>query len=100
MERMDEYHMAGRMLMDGGSLWRAGTMDGWCEGGLGQQRSDGGGCATIRERSERVEGPGEYVTGCFMRPFCLALHSLGPPSPALVVITWRWVGCRYMMQLG
>ena len=50
--------------IDGGSKRRAGTMgtefslDGWCEGGLGQQRNDGGGCATI---SERVENPGAYV---------------------------------------
>ena len=27
---------------------------GWCEGGLGQLRNDGGGCATMRDRSERV----------------------------------------------
>ena len=33
-------------------------------------------------------------------PFCLALCSFGPPSHALVVITWRGDGCRYMMQLG
>ena len=32
------------------------------EGGLRQQRNDGGGCATMRERSERVESPGSYVT--------------------------------------
>ena len=38
------------------------TLDGWCEGGLRQQRNDGGGCATMRERSERVESPGTYVT--------------------------------------
>ena len=25
-------------------------LDGWCEGGLGQQRYDGGGCVTMRER--------------------------------------------------
>ena len=25
-------------------------LDGWCEGGLGQQGNDGGGCATMRER--------------------------------------------------
>ena len=31
---------------------------GWCEGGLGQQRNDGGGCSSMRERSERVESPG------------------------------------------
>ena len=34
----------------------------WCEGDLGQQRNDGVGCASIRERSERVESPGTYVT--------------------------------------
>ena len=37
-------------------------LDGRCEGGLRQQRNDGGGCATKRERSERVESPGTYVT--------------------------------------
>ena len=51
--------------LDGRSQWRAGTretevrLDGWCEGGLRQQRNDGGGCATMRERSE---SPGTYVT--------------------------------------
>ena len=49
VERMDEY---------GGSKYRMGMretevrLDGWCEGGLGQQRNDGGGCATMRGRSE------------------------------------------------
>ena len=33
------------------------------EGGLGQQRYDGGGCASMRERSERMESPGTYETG-------------------------------------
>ena len=37
-------------------------LDGWCEGGFRQQRNDGGGCATIRKRSGRVESPGTYVT--------------------------------------
>ena len=38
-----------------GIKWRAGTretevgLDGWCEGGLGQQRNDGGGCAKDRK---------------------------------------------------
>ena len=42
---------------------RLGWMDGVnCEGGLGQQRNDAGGCASRRERSERVESPGTYVT--------------------------------------
>ena len=36
-------------------------LDGWCEGGLRQQRNDGGGCATMRERPEREESPGSYV---------------------------------------
>ena len=53
----------GQKGVDGGSKWRAGTrepevrLDGFCEGGLGQQRNDDGGCASIREKSERVESP-------------------------------------------
>ena len=66
VERMEEYRMARRV--DGRSQWRTGIretevrLDGWCEGGLRQQRNDGGGCATIRGRSESVESPGTYVT--------------------------------------
>ena len=37
-------------------------LDGWCDGGVGKQGDDGGGCATRSERSERVENPGTYVT--------------------------------------
>ena len=54
--------------VDGRSQWGTGTMetevrlDEWCEGGLMQQRNDGGGCASMRERPERVESPGTYVT--------------------------------------
>ena len=66
-------------------------------GGLGQQRNDIGDCASMRER---VESPGTYVTEEFSRcHFCLAVCSVGPPSRALVVITCRGVGCRYMMRL-
>ena len=36
----------------------------------------------------------------FHAPYLLARCSFGPPSRALVVITWRRVGCRYMMRLG
>ena len=49
--------------VDGGSKWMAGTrqtevrLDGWCEDGLGQQKNDGGGSATLSERQERVESP-------------------------------------------
>ena len=57
----------GQKSVDAGSKWRAGTSDtevrlnGWCEGGLGQQRNDDGGCSTKHERSEGVERPGTYV---------------------------------------
>ena len=71
-------------------------LDGWCEGGFRQQRNDGGGCATMSERSERVESPGTSLRGYF----CLALCSFGPQSRALVVITWRGEGCRDMIRLG
>ena len=37
-----------------------------------QQRNDCGACATMREKSERVESPSTYVTS-FTRPFCLVL---------------------------
>ena len=65
-KRMDEYRMGRMVLMtgEGGGRIRGrprlGWLDGWREGGLGQQRNDGGGCATMRERSERVESPGTY----------------------------------------
>ena len=45
----------GQKDVNGGSKWRAGTretevrLDGWCGGGLGQQKNDGGGCASMRE---------------------------------------------------
>ena len=33
-------------------------LDGWYEGGLRQQRNDGGGCVTMHERPESWESPG------------------------------------------
>ena len=48
---------------DGRSKWRACKreteirLDGWCEGGLRQQMNDGGDCASMLKRSERVESP-------------------------------------------
>ena len=39
-------------------------MLGWMDGvkdGLGQWRNDDGGCASVSERSERVESTGTYV---------------------------------------
>ena len=57
---MDEYRMARRVLMvevSGGRVRGRPEvrLAGWCEGGLRQQRNDGGGCATMRERSESRE---------------------------------------------
>ena len=55
----------------------------------------------MRDRPERVESPGTYVTeGVSRGHFCLALCSFGSPSRAPVVITWRGEGCRYVMRLG
>ena len=76
-------------------------LDGWCEGGLRQQRNDRGGCTTMHKKSERVESPDTYVTEQVSRGhFSLALSSFGSPSHALVVITWRGERCHYMMLLG
>ena len=63
---MDDYRMARKVLMaevSGGQV-RGRRRLGWMNGvkvALGK-RNDGGGCATTRERSERVESPGTYVT--------------------------------------
>ena len=51
-ERMDDYRTRETEV----------RLDGWCEGGVRQQRNDGGGCVTMRERPESVESPGAYVT--------------------------------------
>ena len=97
----------GKKGVDGRSQWGTDTretevrLDGWCEGGLRQQRNDGGGCATMHEISEIVESPGTYITEVVSHGhFCLALCPFGPPSRGLLVITWRGEGCRYTMRLG
>ena len=47
----------------------------------------------LRERYERVESPGAYVTVIASRGhFCFARCSFELPFRALVVITWRGVG--------
>ena len=53
--------MARRVLMAGTRETEV-RLDGWYKGGRGIQRNDGGGCTSIRERSEGVENPGTYVT--------------------------------------
>ena len=73
--KMDEYRMARRVLkaeVSGGRVRgrpRLGWMDGWCEGGLRRQRSDGGGCAG--KTGKRGE-PWYICNGMnFTRPFLL-----------------------------
>ena len=105
VESIDEFRMARRELMaevSGGRV-RGRPRLGWMDGvkvALGN-RGMTGGCTSMRERSEREESPGTYVSEQVARDhFCLVLCSYGPPSCALVIITWRGVGCRYMMRLG
>ena len=38
--------------MEGGYELTEVGLDGWCEVGFGQQRNDGGGCATMHKRQE------------------------------------------------
>ena len=68
---------------DGCDVDRCYRLDGWCEGGLGQQKSDGVDCATIRERLERVESPGAYQTECFSRRYFAWPRVLSDRSPVL-----------------
>ena len=59
----------------------------------GGQRNYDGGWATMREKYDRVESLGAYVSEWVSRGhFCLTLCSFGRPSRTLVVITWRGVG--------
>ena len=48
--------------MEGGTRETEVRLDGLCEGGLGQQKNDGGFRASMRKRLEIVESPGTYVT--------------------------------------
>ena len=56
VERIAEYRMARRVFhgCQKGARETEVRLDGWCEGSLRQQRNDDGGCATMRQRSERV----------------------------------------------
>ena len=104
VERIDEYRMTRRVLMPevSGLRERGRPRSRWMDGekvALGQ-RNDGGGCASMRERSEEWRALVHMQLNEFHAAiFCFAMCSFGPPSHALVVITWRGVGCRYMMRL-
>ena len=104
VERIDECRMARKVLMaeaTGGRV-RERSRLGWMDGvkvALGNR-------GMTVEAARKIGRSGEpwyilYVTERVSRGhFCLALCSSGPPSRALVVITWRGKGCRYMMRLG
>ena len=105
LERMDEYGMARRVLMAevSGGLVRGRPRLGWMDGVKVALGNRGMAVEAARQcaKDRNVESPGTYVTERVSRcHFCLALCSFGPPSHALVVITWRGEGCRYMMRLG
>ena len=75
-------------------------MDEWSEGGLGQQRDDGGGRATMRY--EGVESLGAYVDNLVINAAIFAWPCiLSDRLPELwSIITWRGVECRYIVLLG
>ena len=108
VERMDEYRMARRVLMaevSGGQVGgrpRLGSMNGVkvALGNRGMMVEAARQCA--KDRKEwRAGKSGTFVTERVSRGhFGLTLCSFGPPSCALVVITWRGEGFRYMMRLG
>ena len=75
-------------------------MDGWCEGGFGHQRSDGGGCATIREIYEIVEGPVHMQLNEFHEAFLLCLVFFLTALPCCGGYYLEGGRIRYMMRLG
>ena len=94
VERIDDRVPYGQKGVDGRSQWRTGKreteirLDGWCEGSLGNR---GMTVEAVRQCAKDRIALGH---------FCIALCSFGSPPHALVVITWRGEGCRYIMQLG
>ena len=105
VERMDEFRIARRVLMAEVSRGQArgrprlGWMDGAkvALGNRGMTVEAARQCAKDRKAWRALVHM--YVTERVSRGhFCLALCSFGPPSRALVVITWRGEGCRYMMR--
>ena len=98
VERMDEYRMARRLLMVevcGGQV-RLRQRLGWMNGvklALGNRGM------IVEAVRQCVKDQKEWWYICneiFF--FCLALCSFELPFCALVVITWRGLGCRSMMR--
>ena len=58
VERIDEYRMAIRVLLaevsGGQERGRQVGLDGWCEGGLGQQGNDSGGCVEYQKEGRAL----------------------------------------------
>ena len=85
-ERMDEYRMARRVMMaevSGGRV-RGRPRLGWMDGVK----------VAFGNRGMTVEAMVHMQLNESRFHFCLAPCSFGPPSRALMVITWRGVGCQ------
>ena len=95
-----EYSQKG---VDGGSKWKAGMgytevrLDGWCDGGLGQQGDDGRSCARIAkdwiEWRALVHMYIEFHAAIFIWLLCLsdrppALWGLSPGEGCVAVCSW------------
>ena len=103
VERMDEYCMARMVLMAdvSGERVRGRQRLGWMDG----VKATLGNRGMMVEAARKIRKSREPWYICiteWVSPghFCFALCSFRPPSRALVVITWRGMGCRYMMRLG
>ena len=105
MERMDEYRMVRRVLMAYASRWRVRgkLMLGWMDGvkvALG-----GRGMTVEAERQCAKDKDWRALVHMAMLEFNAIIIAwpsvLSDRPPALwQIITWRGVGCRYMMRLG
>ena len=100
VERKNEYHTSRRVLtahVSGGRV-RGRPRLGWMDGvkvGLGNRAMTVEAALNARKIGE--SGEPWYICN-FTLPFLLGPVSFGPPSRALVVITWRGVGFRYMKR--
>ena len=79
-------------------------MNGWCEVGVGLQRNDDGGCATMARKIGISGGPWCICRWLsFARPFLIGSDFLSdcPPEFGGLLSGEGWdAGCRDMMRLG